>query len=40
MVPKLEINKIGPTFNYENSEEIFFERVFVASSNDSVYLIN
>jgi len=40
MVPKLEINKIGPTIDYENSEQIPFERVYVASQNDSVQLIN
>ena len=40
MVPKLEINKVGPTLNYENAEEIDFENVYVASENDSVLLIN
>jgi predicted alpha/beta hydrolase family esterase len=36
MVPKLETNKTGPTIDYENSEEIPFEKVYVASHNDSV----
>lgn len=36
MVPKLEINKIGPTFGYDNAEEISFENVYVASDNDTV----
>lgn len=40
MVPKLEINKVGPTSEYENADEIPFENAYVASENDSVQLIN
>jgi hypothetical protein len=40
MVPKLESNKVGPTMNYENAEEISFENVYVASETDSLELIN
>jgi hypothetical protein len=36
MVPKLEINKVGPTSEYENADEIPFENAYVASENDSV----
>jgi hypothetical protein len=31
MVPKLESNKVGPTMNYENADEISFENVYIAS---------
>lgn len=40
MVPKLEINKIGPTVNYDNAIEVPFENVYVANESDTVETIN
>lgn len=40
MIPKLEINKVGPTVNYDNAIEVPFENVYVANESDSVETIN
>ena len=40
MIPKLEINKVGPTVNYDNAVEVPFENVYVANESDSVETIN
>lgn len=40
MIPRVEINKVGPTENYENAEEVSFENVYVANESDSYEIIN
>ena len=40
MRPKVEFNKVGITKNWENSDEIDFDKVYVASDADSAATIN
>lgn len=40
MIPKLEVNKVGPTAGYDNAVEVTFENVYVANETDSVETIN
>ena len=40
MVPRLEKNKVGPTPDYNNADEVSFDKVYVASDKDSADTIN
>jgi hypothetical protein len=40
MVPRLEQDKVGPTQDWENANEIPFSEVFVASDSNSATEIN
>jgi hypothetical protein len=40
MVPRLELNKVGVTPNFDNADPIDFSQVYVASANDSASTIN
>lgn len=40
MSPRVETNKVGPTPNYDNADEITFDKVYVANENDSAATIN
>jgi len=40
MIPRVEINKVGPTANYDNADEVSFENVYVANETDSFETIN
>ena len=40
MRPKVEFNKVGPTPNFQNSDEIDFSQVYVASDSDTAATIN
>jgi hypothetical protein len=40
MIPRLELNKVGPTPDYNNAQEIPFENVYVANEDDSADVIN
>jgi len=40
MRPKVEFNKVGPTKNWENADEIDFSNVYVASDKDTAAVIN
>lgn len=40
MSPRVEHNKVGPTQNYNNADEIPFSKVYVASEKDSAQTIN
>jgi len=35
MVPRLELNKVGTTPNFDNADPIDFSQVYVASASDS-----
>lgn len=40
MVPKVEKNKVGPTPDYNNADEVPFDKVYVASDKDTAATIN
>jgi hypothetical protein len=40
MVPRLELNKVGVTPNFDNADAVDFSQVYVASANDSASIIN
>jgi len=39
-VPRLEFNKVGPTTNFDNVDQIDFSKVYVATETDSASTIN